>query len=78
MEASGAVCLPAAGYRNGYDGDASVNYVGGGYYWSATPFDSSKAYYLNSGSGSVNPAHHRYCAQSIRLVTEYQSEPSAE
>ena len=80
MEASGAVCLPAAGFRDGNNGDANVFYVGSGYYWSASPRDVNYAYDLFFSSGNVtllsNDARDR--AQSVRLVTEYQSEPSAE
>ena len=81
MEAAGAVCLPAAGYRNGYDGDTLVSNVGYyGCYWSSTPYDDGRAYYVYFESGYVDPAFgdKQGRAFAVRLVTEYQSEPSAE
>ena len=73
MEASGAVCLPAAGIRLGRDGDTSVSTVGSfGYYWSASPSGSSYALYLSFRSDTVDPNNYcaRYRAQSVRLVTD--------
>ena len=75
MENAGAVCLPAAGYRNGYLGDTYVNYVGNlGYYWSASPYDNYYAYDLNFLSDNVYPNHndYRYNACAVRLVTDVQ------
>ncbi len=42
MEAAGAVFLPAAGYRDG----TNVNDVGYGGYWSSTPYNEYRAYYM--------------------------------
>ena len=81
MENAGAVCLPAAGRRDGNDGDTRVSNVGNfGYYWSSTPSDDFVAYNLYFSSGYVYPASHDnwYFAYAVRLVTEYQSEPSTE
>ena len=81
MEAAGAVCLPAAGYRSGGDGDTSVIGVGNsGNYWSSTRRGSPNAYHLLFHSGDVSPANNNDWgkAYAVRLVTEYQSEPSAE
>ena len=69
MEAAGIVFLPAAGYRY----DSKVTSVGDfGLYWSSTPNDSDDAYYLDFGSGSVNPAisDSRDGGNSVRLVSE--------
>ena len=76
METAGAVCLPAAGYRDGGPGSphpARVVIVGDfGYYWSASPSNGSSAYDLRFNSGDVNPNNFdaRRRAQSVRLVTE--------
>ena len=73
MEAAGAVCLPAAGNRNGYSGDADVRNVGSyGYYWSASPRSDSNAYDLSFSSDNVNPSAYdaRYWVHSVRLVAE--------
>ena len=84
LQNNGCVFLPAAGSRNGAPGSpnpAFVNNVGNyGYYWSASPSDRGTAYCLYFRSGSVNPSldNNRNPAYSVRLVTEYQSEPSAE
>ncbi len=76
MEAAGAVCLPAAGYRNGvpyYYDPAGVCLIGGyGIYWSSTPCGSSDAYDLEFNSGNVSPSDYdnRGLAYSVRLVTD--------
>ncbi len=73
MEAAGVVFLPAAGYRIGRAGDASLNDVGNrGYYWSASPHGSSGAYDLYFSSGAVAPYYYdaRNRALSVRLVTD--------
>ncbi|MCQ2151008.1 MAG: DUF1566 domain-containing protein, partial [Bacteroidales bacterium] len=72
MEAAGAVCLPAAGYRNGYDGTDVRNVGDLGYYWSSTPNYHDRAYYLRFTSGNVYPADNyvRYYAFAVRLVTD--------
>ena len=75
MENAGAVCLPAAGYRTGSDGDADVYYVGSsGQYWSASPRGDDRVYDLYFSSGYVGPSSNdaRNMAQSVRLVTECQ------
>ena len=67
LEAAGAVFLPAAGYRLGTD----VNDVGScGYYWSATPYDSSRARYLYVYSKYLYPQDYNYRNNglSVRLV----------
>ena len=77
----GLVFLPAAGHRVGCLGSTNVNNAGSyGYYWSASPKSYSDAFDLDFYSGSVSPTHldSRYQAYSVRLVTECQSEPSAE
>ena len=84
MDAAGVVFLPAAGYRKGESDSpnpANLNNVGNlGYYWSASPYDDILAYDLYFNSGYVFPFNldFRNQAYSVRLVTEYQSEPSAE
>ena len=73
MEASGAVCLPAAGSRDGNHGDADVFHVGlVGYYWSASPSGDDSAFDSHFFSGNVYPSAnlYRYQAYSVRLVTE--------
>ena len=68
LEKSGAVFLPAAGYRYGSD----VYYVqGGGYYWSATEYNGGNAYclYFTSGGTSMYNSY-RYDGQSVRLVKD--------
>ena len=73
MEASGAVCLPAAGYRSGDTGSVTVSRVGDyGYYWSSTPHIDKNADRLDFSSGYVNPIsdYWRYKAYAVRLVTD--------
>ncbi|MCQ2129119.1 MAG: hypothetical protein MJZ08_06795 [Bacteroidaceae bacterium] len=73
LQNNGCVFLPAAGYRRGEDGDASVSDVGDyAYYWSASPLDDYFAYYLYFLSDDVYPSNNdeRSWAQSVRLVTE--------
>ena len=68
-EASGLVCLPAAGYRYG----SSFQYVGdGGNYWSSTAYDEDGAYYVYFNSLNVYPVNYGYrsLGYSVRLVTE--------
>ena len=67
MESAGAVFLPAAGFRWG----SGVYDVGwGGNFWSATPYDTGNAYYLNFNSGHLNPqsSNGRNNGFSVRLV----------
>ena len=64
-----SIFLPAAGY---YDG-TSLNGRGScGYYWSASFFDSSDAFYLLFVSGNVNPQNYynRYYGISVRAVQD--------
>ena len=73
MEKAGAVCLPAAGYRDGSSGNALVNNVGlNGSYWSASPNGRNLAFDLYFDSSDVLPNSHgaRYRAHSVRFVTE--------
>ena len=73
LQSAGCVFLPAAGYRNGFDGDTFIINVGSyGYYWSSTPIVNYSAYYLNFYSGNVYPAinNFRNFAYAVRLVTE--------
>lgn len=68
LEASGAVFLPAAGYRNG----SNVDYVqNNGYYWSATEGYSDYAYYLRFGSAGTYMYYlDRIFGRSVRLVQD--------
>lgn len=68
LEASGAVFLPAAGYRNGSD----VSYVQyDGHYWSATESFAGRAnglYFYSSEAGMGSDG--RYYGRSVRLVQD--------
>ena len=69
MQAAGAVCLPAAGYRDGSD----VNSVGvRGIYWSSTAYDGGNAYGVFFDSYGVDPDFYDFRGHgySVRLVTE--------
>ena len=69
LEKSGAVFLPVSGYRYGTD----VGDVGGdGYYWSATPFGESNAWYLgfSSRGASMGSRSRRYDGIAVRLVQD--------
>ena len=71
MQAAGAVCLPAAGYRSSHNA-SKVIYVGrGGFYWSST-YDDNNAYFVDFSSSKVSPDGHvtRDFGHSVRLVTE--------
>ena len=73
MEAAGAVCLPAAGFRDGNIGLTNVFSAGSiGFYWSASSSGDDGAFDLNFISGDVTPCRLglRYRAYSVRLVTE--------
>ena len=81
LEAAGAVCLPAAGYRDGARGFANINDADSfGFYWSASTQSGNNAFKLYCNSDDVYPFNtdQRGCGYCVRLVTEYQSEPSAE
>lgn len=71
MQASGAVFMPAAGYRNG----SSVFGVGlgYGYYWSATSKSGSGAscVYFWDGDFNTDNACHRSYGNHVRLVQDY-------
>ena len=71
MEANGAVFLPAAGHRLG----TVVGDVGSrGRYWSAKPFDTSGAYYLEIESNRVFTYNsYYYYGFSVRLVRQAES-----
>ncbi len=67
MESAGCVFLPAAGYRNG----STVGVLGAsGFYWSATPNVTDRAYRVYFLSSNLFPANYnyRYCGYSVRLV----------
>ena len=73
LEAAGAVFLPASGDRDGA-------YVGGvqssGYYWSATPDGSDKAYYMffiSDSYVSYNYSRNRNYGLAVRLVKDYSN-----
>ena len=68
LEKSGAVFLPAAGFRSG----TLVGYVQYyGYYWSATEDYGYGAYYLYFYSGGASMYFNlRYSGQSVRLVKD--------
>ena len=77
LQNNGCVFLPAAGWRNGLSGNASVSDVGDiGYYWSASTFEGTndRAYHLYFASGIVFPSTNdrRDSAFAVRLVTECQ------
>ena len=70
LEAAGAVFLPAAGDRYGTS-VRSVQY--GGYYWSATEFNSYYAYCLLFYSDEAGMGgNDRYDGLSVRLVKDLQ------
>ncbi len=64
------VFFPAAGYRNGYDGDA-YNRGSHGYYWSSRPYHyHDYAYYFSFSSSNADlyGNFHRASGNSIRCV----------
>lgn len=71
LEAAGAVFLPASGFRDG----SFVSYVqSSGYYWSATPDGSDKAYYMffiSDSYVSYNYSRNRNYGLAVRLVKDY-------
>ncbi len=72
MEAAGAVCLPAAGYRDGENSSTTIEHANVvGYYWSTTPSGES-AYYLWFDYFDVYLDHaiSRGMAESVRLVVD--------
>ena len=61
-----SVFFPAAGYCDNSFVDGVGSY---GYYWSASWYDSSNAWYLDFGSGSHSlDSYNRYFGQSVRGV----------
>ncbi len=69
LEASGAVFLPAAGYRYSGGGVSSVGSYGN--YWSSTPNGSDDAYYLFFYSDRVSMNYDNRCdGGSVRLVKD--------
>ena len=77
MEAAGAVCLPAAGFR-GIGGIGSyVGYVGNdgsGNYWSSSAYSSADAYSINFDANVgvlVNQNYTRGYGFSVRLVQKF-------
>ena len=74
MAASGAVFLPASGYRSGSSvGNAGTN----GGYWSSTAYDSRDAYDMDFGSDHLNPQYddYRHAGRSVRLVSDIENTP---
>ena len=70
LESAGAVFLPAAGIRYGSD-VLYVQYCGN--YWSATEYDSSRAYYLQFYSDRAGLTdYYRYFGRPVRLVKDLQ------
>ena len=71
MESAGAVFLPAAAYRHGADSNMYYTDLGG-FYWSSTPYDSDKAYYLNFYYNDLAPQFNemRYGGRPVRLVKD--------
>ena len=73
LEAAGAVFLPASGFRDG----SFVSYVqSSGYYWSATPDGSDKAYYMffiSDSYVSYNYSRNRNYGLAVRLVKDYSN-----
>lgn len=71
LEYEGAVFLPAAGYRDGFNVH-DVQYDG--YYWSATKYKSNYFYYaydLNFDSDEANIYYdYRFLGHSVRLVKD--------
>ena len=68
LEAAGAVFLPASGYR---DGSAVDLVQDGGYYWSATEYNSYDANYLYFYSYVAYMSYfNRYYGLSVRLVKD--------
>ena len=76
FEAAGCVFLPVAGFRVGTQAnvyDAGTN----GFYWSSSPYDADKAYYVFFSSVFLNPAaagdyDARFYGYSVRLVRQVE------
>lgn len=71
-ENAGVVCLASAIYREGSDVGNTSGVAG--HYWSSTPYDSYKAYDLNSTSRTydllASGVKNRSQGCSVRLVTD--------
>ena len=81
INSEGIVFLPAAGSRSEGRGDQVENVGYSGFYWFASLSlypSSTMIYALNVPSPTLISPSSRGTARSIRLVTEYQSEPSEE
>ena len=65
MEGSGAVFLPAAGYRGG---GSFIGFGLGGYYWSASPIRDDCAFALRFDNTNLLMDIVRYQGVSVRLV----------
>ena len=74
MATSGAIFLPASGYRDGFEIDYPGSY---GYYWSATAYDTGHAYRPHFHGYGLYPQHfgHRYYGFAVRLVSELDDTP---
>ena len=77
-EASGFVCLPAAGYRNGSDVGNVGDYGG---YWSSSPKESDASgsyllYFINSSVAPSNSGYRNY-GHSVRLVVSSTDTPAS-
>ena len=70
LEHAGAIFLPAAGYRIGWDvGNVLYN----GFYWSSTANEANTAYYIYLSSGLAEPrTRERKHAHSVRLVRDVE------
>ena len=73
MRESGAVFLPAAGYRY-YNGVSNTVSSPGsvGYYWSSTAYSAQRAFsdYFSSSSNNATKDRTLYFGQSVRLVAD--------
>ena len=64
-----SIVLPASGYRNSIGGVNCVGFTG--CYWSSTPKDSDRAWYLDFYSGEVTVSNYNRCiGPSVRLVQD--------
>ena len=68
LESAGAVFLPAAGHRKG---SRVYGVQGDDFYWSATEYNSGRAYRLSiSSSSAYMGSYSRYFGVSVRLVKD--------
>ena len=69
LEDAGAVFLPAAGYREDASVHKSWGYNECGWYWSSTPDNNDKSYFLYFSSTRLHPRRdNKYYGCSVRLV----------